>query len=189
MGSVTSSSVSPPKPSLTSSTAAEVTSTLSGLTGLTPSNLFANIQSGLNFRSPLDLTRFPGGLPSPSSLLFPYLMNPAASRNFHHHWAQKGLPGLPVPPPCPCSPPRIPGLPVPPCSCSPPKIPGLTESLGVSTSVPTPVSSVLESLGVSSSVPTPVSSVLTNSPLSTIQSGSGSDEEKNLVKSDRDNLF
>ena len=79
---------------------------------------------------------------------------------------------MPVPPPCPCSPPRIPGLPVPPCSCSPPKIPGLTESLGVSTSVPTPVSSVL-----------------TNSPLSTIQSGSGSDEEKNLVKSDHDNLF
>ena len=110
--SVTSSVVNPPKPSLTSSTAAEVTSTLSGLTGLTPSNLLANIQSGLkyvslkipkfflnmkvqykyfSFRGPLDLTRFPGGLPSPSSLLFPYLMNPACSRNFHHHWAQKGM--------------------------------------------------------------------------------------------------
>ena len=44
-----------------------------------------------SFRGPLDLTRFSGGLPSPSSLLFPYLMNPAGTRNLHHHWAHKGM--------------------------------------------------------------------------------------------------
>lgn len=53
-----------------------------------------------------------------------------------------------------------------PCPCCPPRI-GLTDNLGVTTSITTPVSSVL-----------------TNSPPSTIQS----DEEK-LVKTDRDVLF
>ena len=110
--SVTSSSSSLPKSVLTSSTASEVTTSLSGLTGISPSHLLANIQSGLryvfhtkvtfcslsfrcfSFRPQLDLTRFPTGLPTPSSLLFPYLMN-SGTRGFQHHWAQKGLPSIP----------------------------------------------------------------------------------------------
>ena len=94
--SVTSASSQLPKPSIISSTASEVTTSLSGLTGISPSHLLANIQSGLSFRPQLDLTRFnPTGLPSPSSLLFPYLMN-SGTRSFQHQWAtQKGLPNLP----------------------------------------------------------------------------------------------
>ena len=94
--SVTSASSQVSKPSITNSAASEVTTSLSGLTGISPSHLLANIQSGLTFRPQLDLTRFnPTGLPSPSSLIFPYLMN-SGSRSFQHQWAaQKGLSNLP----------------------------------------------------------------------------------------------
>ena len=58
--------------------------------------MFTNKLLSFSFRGPLDLTRFSGGLPSPSSLLFPYLMNPAGNRNLHHHWAHKGMFKIPM---------------------------------------------------------------------------------------------
>ena len=94
--SVTTASSQVSKPSITNSASEVTTQSLSGLTGISPSHLLANIQSGLTFRPQLDLTRFnPTGLPSPSSLLFPYLMN-SGTRSFQHQWAaQKGLSSLP----------------------------------------------------------------------------------------------
>jgi len=130
--SVTSASSQVSKPSITNSAASEVTTSLSGLTGISPSHLLANIQSGLTFRPQLDLTRFnPTGLPSPSSLIFPYLMN-SGSRSFQHQWAaQKGLSNLP------CQK-GIPGLP---CACCPPRLGTLPES--IFSTAATPVSSIL----------------------------------------------